>query len=139
MPPKVVLDPNVVVPAHLNEVGFEASVLTLALALCASELILAEYELVLHREKFRLNPPYVDRLLRLIRARAVNPLHTFSVASDPADNRFLECAEEAKADFLITGNKRHFPERWKSTQAVNAKELIEIVMPGHRWPHTRKN
>ena len=44
-----------------------------------------------------------------------------------ADNRFLECAEESQADFLVTGNIRHFPKRWKGTQVVTARQLIELV------------
>jgi predicted nucleic acid-binding protein len=52
---------------------------------------------------------------------------TLSVSPDEADNRFLECAGEAQADYLVTGNKRHFPKRWKSTQVVNARELLELI------------
>jgi hypothetical protein len=29
------------------------------------------------------------------------------------------------ADYLITGNKRHFPSVWRSTKVVNAREFIE--------------
>jgi predicted nucleic acid-binding protein len=48
---------------------------------------------------------------------------------DPADNRFLECAEALKADYLVTGNKRHFPTEWRQTQVVNAWELLEWTIP----------
>jgi hypothetical protein len=27
----------------------------------------------------------------------------------------------------VTGNKHHFPKRWKSTQVVNARELLELI------------
>jgi hypothetical protein len=37
----------------------------------------------------------------------------------------LECAEAARAHLLLTGNKRHFPERWKGAKIVNAREFIE--------------
>ena len=30
------------------------------------------------------------------------------------------------ADYLITGNKRHSPARWKSTKILNARELLGI-------------
>ncbi len=52
-----------------------------------------------------------------------------SISPDPADNRFLECAEAAQADYLVTGNKRHFPERWGKTVVVNARELLEMISP----------
>ena len=48
---------------------------------------------------------------------------------DDADNRFLECAEAAHVDFLVTGNKRHFPKRWNETRVVNARELVESIGP----------
>jgi predicted nucleic acid-binding protein len=28
---------------------------------------------------------------------------------DPDDNKFLECADAARADYLVTGNQGHFP------------------------------
>jgi predicted nucleic acid-binding protein len=49
------------------------------------------------------------------------------VASDPDDNKFLECAEAGHADYLVTGNKRHFPDALGKTKVVNATELIRIV------------
>jgi len=52
-----------------------------------------------------------------------------SESTHDADNRFLECAEAAGADFLVTGNKRHFPKRWKKTQVVNARELMGMIGP----------
>ena len=39
----------------------------------------------------------------------------------------LECAEVASADYLVTGNKRHFPKRWKVTAVVNARELLGLI------------
>ncbi len=50
-------------------------------------------------------------------------------AHDPDDNRFLECAEAARADYLVTGNTRHVPRHWRGTEVVNARELIERVVP----------
>jgi putative PIN family toxin of toxin-antitoxin system len=68
---RVVLDTNVIVSAHLNEEGLEASLLTLALAgkieLCVSEAILAEYEGVLRRKKFSLSPRRITHSLSRIR------------------------------------------------------------------------
>jgi uncharacterized protein len=41
----------------------------------------------------------------------------------------LECAEAGEADFLVTGNKRHFPAHWGKTRVVNARELITTIFP----------
>jgi len=59
----------------------------------------------------------------------VRPQHKLKVASDPDDNRFLECAEASGANYLVTGNKRHFPRQWKQTLVVNARELLEWTVP----------
>jgi len=130
---RVVLDTNVVVSAHLNDEGYERHVLDLVLAgklqLSASQPILAEYEGVLRRPKFGIGAKLVARLMHRLRsvAQIVQPRRQLNVARDPADNRFLECAEAARADYLVTGNKRHFPNSWRQTLVVNAREIIEWV------------
>lgn len=133
--PSVLLDTNVVVSAHLKPGGFEGFVLDLALArtirFYASEEILEEYSGVLRRPKFGLPPDLLARSLALIRKSAtlVRPKHRVSAASDPDDNKFLECSEEAGADYLVTGNKRHFPSAWGRTRVVSAREVLEEIIP----------
>lgn len=132
---RVVLDTNVVVSAHLNAEGYERHVLDLALAgklqMAVSEPILTEFHGVLRRPRFGIKPRQVSQSIRLIRkaARLVRPHRNLTVTRDPADNRFLECAEASKADYLVTGNKRHFPTEWRQTQVVNARELLEWIIP----------
>jgi len=132
---RVVLDTNVLVSAMLARHGNEALVLRLARAgifrACVSHSILDEYELVLHRPAFRLQRSILDELFAFLRAETllVIPEVAVNVSHHEDDNRFLECAETARADFLVTGNKRHFPARWKNTRIVNARELLlEIVL-----------
>jgi putative PIN family toxin of toxin-antitoxin system len=133
---KVVLDTNVVVSAHLKAGGLEAFALDLALAsklqLYVSPDVLAEYEEVLRRPRFRIDSKKVTQSLRLIKKRAKNvtPTLTLSVSPDTDDNRFLECAEAANADYMVTGNRRHFPAKYRNTLVVNARQLIEIITPG---------
>jgi putative PIN family toxin of toxin-antitoxin system len=92
--------------------------------------VLAEYAIVLARPKFsHIDPGRIARLLRLLKAEAttVTPLELVTESKDDPDNRFLECAEAAGADYLVTGNKRHFPNHWKSTRIVNAGEFLRLV------------
>jgi putative PIN family toxin of toxin-antitoxin system len=132
---RVVLDTNVIVSAHLNDEGYERHVLDLALAgrikVVVSEKILTEYEDVLRRPKFAIAARQVAKSLRLLRAAAqmVNPRRELTAARDPDDNCFLECVEAGRADYLVTGNKRHFPKKWRQTVVVNARELIEWITP----------
>lgn len=133
---RVVLDTNVIVSATLKSQGLEAAVLMLELKqvveLCVSEAILAEYQGVLSRPKFKHHPKQISKLLSQFKSHSAHfqPNQTIAVCSDGPDNRLLECAETARADFLVTGNKRHFPKTWKTTSAVNARELLVVISAG---------
>jgi predicted nucleic acid-binding protein len=72
-----------------------------------------------------------QRLLQLIknRARLVQSPTAFRVAKDPDDDKFIECADAARADYLVTGNLRHFPRFWKRTKVITSREVISIVAP----------
>jgi putative PIN family toxin of toxin-antitoxin system len=127
---RVVLDTNVLVSANLSEEGLEALVVSLALnqkiQLHVSEPILQEYERVLRYPRLKFEAKEVARFLARLRRNSVlvMPTRKVSASPDEADNRFLECAEAARADFLVTGNKKHFPKRWKTTEVVNSRELL---------------
>ena len=71
------------------------------------------------------------QLLRLIgtRTHLVRPARMLQVTPDPDDNRFLECADTARADYLVTGNQRHFPTFWMRTKVITSRELLAIVAP----------
>jgi putative PIN family toxin of toxin-antitoxin system len=131
---RVVYDTNVVVSALLKENSNPALLIRLALngniLSCLSQLVLDEYEEVLKRPKFSFNPATVDEFLRDLRNRAliVAPSRRVHVALDEADNRFLECAHAARATYLVTGNRKHFPfTAFGKTQIVSPAELIGIL------------
>ena len=135
---RVVLDTNIIVSAALTPQGNEAAVLELVadgrIVVCATPPILAEYEDVLLRPSLRLDPAKAHNLLATFYALAivVRPAVTVDASPHEADNRFLECAETVEADFLVTGNRRHFPPRWKNTRIVNSRELLAAVPRTHR-------
>ena len=132
---RVVIDTNVVVSANLSEEGIPASILDLAanrkILMLVSHPILAEYEEVLHRPRLKLDPIKAGNSLAVIRntSKTVKPKKTVSKSPDESDNRFYECAEAGKANFLITGNTRHFPQAHKGTQIVTPREFIELIGP----------
>lgn len=130
---KVVIDTNVVVSAFLKSEGNPALILCLVfekeIRICLSEEIIQEYQGVLKREKFRsLNQTDVKKFLTKLQDLSffVNPKEKVNLLTDPDDNKFLDCAYEAKADYLITGNKKHFPiNQFKGTKIVSPLEFIE--------------
>jgi len=60
----------------------------------------------------------------VVSAATTQPVAVLKTAIDPDDNRFLECAEAARADFLVTGNLRHYPAECGVTRTVNARQLL---------------
>lgn len=131
---RVVYDTNVIVSAALKPGSLPASLVAFAMArevrLFLSPEILGEYDSVLKRPKFRLDPKAVESFLRDLRKAAirVRPSHKVSRAPDELDNRFLECSLEARADYLVTGNKKHFPfSEFEGTKIVSPAEFAQLV------------
>jgi putative PIN family toxin of toxin-antitoxin system len=134
--PRVVLDTNVVLSAVLKPDGLQKMIFQIALSpfceVFVSAPILAEYEDVLSRKRFKLQPDEVEAVMSLIKktANLVTPQNTVTASNDPDDNMFLECAEEAEADYLVTGNKKHFPAKWKKTKVVSGREVMNLMLRG---------
>ena len=135
IPLRLVIDTNVVVSAALKPDGLQRTVLLLAItkpaSLFVSEAVLAEYREVLAPPELKIRKGLRQQLLQVVRShsRTVKPLRTLQVAKDPDDNKFLECADAARADYLVTGNVRHFPKFWKKTKVITSQEFIDIVAP----------
>ena len=69
--------------------------------------------------------------MRKITAAAVlvHPTRTISASPDESDNRFLECAQEAQAGYVVTGNKRHFPfPEFEGINIVSPAEFARMLM-----------
>lgn len=135
LPLRVVLDTNVVVSAALRPFGLQRTVFLLALTkparMYVTQEIFAEYRNVLARPSLRIRKGLQQQLLQLVknRARLVRPSYRLDVTSDPEDNKFLECANAARADYVITGNQRHFPRFWKNTKIITSREFIDLAAP----------
>jgi putative PIN family toxin of toxin-antitoxin system len=135
LPLRLVLDTNIVVSAALKPESLQRTTLNLALTaparLYVSPAILAEYRGILARSELNIRKGARLQLLQLIRNRShlVNPTHRLEVCPDPDDNRFLEAADRAGADYLITGNQRHFPAFWKKTKIITSREFITLAAP----------
>jgi len=135
LPLRFVLDTNVIVSGALNPIGLERTALTVALTaparLYVSDEILAEYREVIARPALHINAEEQERLIHMIANRSYLVRRTVEITfcPDPDDDIFLECADACRADYLVTGNKRHFPAFWKSTKVVNSRELMAIIAP----------
>ncbi|UWZ82631.1 putative toxin-antitoxin system toxin component, PIN family [Occallatibacter riparius] len=132
---RLVVDTNVVVSAALKPDGLERTAFLIAITKPArfyvSEPILKEYGDVMARPWLGIRRGARLQLLDTIRNRAIMiaPRIHLAVSNDPGDNKFVECADAARADYLITGNRRHFPQYWKSTKVITAREFLELASP----------
>jgi putative PIN family toxin of toxin-antitoxin system len=129
---RVVLDTNILISALWKPDGLEAAIIQLAregkIACCVSHELWEEYREVLSREKFaNLSESAAQLLLDLSpQVTRVRPSKKVTWSGDDEDNRVLECLQESGAEYLITGNLRHFPAEWEGARIVNARTFFTI-------------
>ena len=135
IPLRVVIDTNVIVSAVLKPEGLQRTVVLLAMTKPArwyvSDPIMKEYSAVLARPELKIRKSLRLQAIQLIKNHTylVIPSQLPMVAIDPDDNIFVECADAARADYLVTGNQRHFPRFWKKTKIIHSREFVDIVAP----------
>ena len=131
---RVVLDTNVIISA-LNFPGNERLVLELALRgrfeFYLSLFILEEIAGVLRR-KFGWEEERTSQAIRVIEnaATVIEPPRLAEVIEGGhADNRLLECAVAASADYLVTGDRRHLLPigEHQGARIVNAPRFLSAL------------
>ena len=125
-----VLDTNVLVSSLLTKNRDSATSLVLDAVFTGNmiplynEEILTEYDDVLHRPKFPFSEERIERLLSALRqfGLSVDPTPTGEILPDMDDLVFYEVVMEKRDDgaYLVTGNKKHFPERKSPTVIIGA-------------------
>lgn len=126
---RVVIDTNVLVSGLLNPHGAPGRIVDLMLAgdlvPLFDDRVLSEYRDVLHRPRFAFDADEVEALLDYIETFGehvvAGPLAV--TLPDADDLPFLEVAEAARADALMTGNTRHFVP-------ISGKTSVTIMAPG---------
>ena len=131
---RAVIDTNVVVSGLISPAGNEALILLAVhqglVHPCFCAEILDEYAAVLARPKFAFPPDEIAAVLDLFRSQGelFEPDVSAVASVDPGDTKFLQCAVAALADYIVTGNKRHFPESsYGVTRIVSAGELLDQI------------
>ncbi len=131
------IDTNVLVSGLISSHGAPMRIVDLMLAgvvvPIVSEAILAEYEEVLSRPELSLPERDVRSVLAYLRLPGshivhVDPVKTERVCTDRTDDIFTAAASEGTADYLITGNPRHFPgSPWRSIRIVTPTRFLELA------------
>ena len=130
-PVRVVLDSNVYISAFLfggNPRMIIASILEGVLSCSVSLGILDEIRDVLQRPKFGLTS---DQALSFIEelhtmCHLVTPKKHFNViTADPDDNVVLDCAHEAKANYIISGDTHLLNlKKWKGILILSPADFV---------------
>ncbi|MDR2424493.1 MAG: putative toxin-antitoxin system toxin component, PIN family [Prevotellaceae bacterium] len=127
---KIVLDTNIIVSSFLNPQGLPGEivslVLTKKLTVCYDNKIFFEYTEVLTRSRFNFNGELVNDFLEFVKNNG-----EYIVAEsqkikfiDEDDKIFYDVYKSSDAEYIITGNTRHFPQE---KNIITPKEFIEIL------------
>lgn len=89
-----------------------------------TEEILSEYKGVLSRLGVRRN--LVGEIINLLREEAefVTIRSEVNLSPDPADNAFCACAEQGRASFIATLNRKHFPQKNLTAKVISPGDPI---------------
>ncbi len=134
---RIVLDTNVLVSAILSPNGPPAAVLRALLTergrLCFDERIVSEYRDVLTGAKFSFDRELVEELIGFLESAGTPTLASPLAVDlpDPWDQMFIEVAVSSGADFLVTGNLKHYPEEARSgVKVVSPREFLDALLVG---------
>ena len=129
----IVTDTNVLVSGLIKAYSTSAAIIRLILEgkikLAYDLRIINEYRDVLNRNKFRFSSEQVEVILKQITEEGINinasPLK--ESLPDIDDNPFLEVAITGSVKFLVTGNKKHFPQEiCKGVKILSPSEFINF-------------
>lgn len=136
---KIVIDTNVLVSALIAK-GFPSRIINELIlgekvSLCLSEEVRKEYVEVLNRKRFSKYPSFKTNAEIVLSklddlAMKFKPNLRINKIKDEADNKFLELAVFANAEFLITGNILDFTfDQFKNVTIVTPREYWENHKP----------
>lgn len=133
---KVVLDTNVLISSLLKPKSKAREIYRLALRreieLYTSAYLINELSRVLEYPKFgfeKLQKEVFTKNLRRVATILVNSgLRIDLIKEDPPDNRFLECAAEAKVDYLISGDNKHLLplKNFQGIRIISPSEFLKL-------------
>ena len=111
---RIVLDTNVIISASLSRNGASAKIYRMflngVLTLVYCNKIITEYEDVLYRPHLKIPSDDSDIVMEAIRLHGeeIWPLPSDHAMIDEDDRIFYDTAKSSGA-YLVTGNKKHFP------------------------------
>ncbi|MBS3068244.1 putative toxin-antitoxin system toxin component, PIN family [Candidatus Micrarchaeota archaeon] len=131
---KIVVDTNILISAF-NWEGNPHRIIERALQrkinLVISPQILEEFKVVALRPVFEFSEEEIDKFIESILevCEMTIPIEKLDVIKDdPSDNKILECALEAKAGFIISGDRHLLKlKEFKGIKILTAKQFLDIL------------
>ncbi|MBM2821250.1 MAG: hypothetical protein HW405_1010 [Candidatus Berkelbacteria bacterium] len=135
---RVVIDTNIYLSGLVFPESFPGKILKLSRArkiqVYCSKFILDEIEknlIIKFGYSEEMAGKFIEEILKFV--QIVNPKIRVAIIKEKQDdNRILECAVEAKADFLISGDKKHLLplKKFRRIEIVSAKKFIDQSLFG---------
>ena len=135
---KLVLDTNTIVSAFFWE-GNEAELLRKIeegkARLYITSEIFKEVEEVIKRPKFNdvmrkasLTPDQIMQKIVSLSHLVISQKLNIKICRDEKDNKFLECAESAKADYLVSGDEDLLSlEEYKGIPIIRTWKILQLL------------
>jgi len=130
---RLVIDTNVLISSFFG--GNPKKVIDLwrrgAAILCLTEEILQEYLRVMAR--FPIKPETKNELIAILRegrnTELIDPSRHFAaVREDPEDDKFIDCAVEAQADYIISGDALLLQVKaYRGISIYSPREFLRII------------
>ncbi len=128
---RIVIDTNVLISGVFFG-GFPRKILSAVVGqkifACATTEIIIEYEEIVQemisRKQGHINRSILSPLIKAM--KIIEPVTHIKVCRDPDDNKFLECAKDSHALYVVSGDKDLLIiEQYENVQIVTAKEFCE--------------
>lgn len=132
---RIVVDTNVLISGVFFG-GFPRRILSAVVSkeitACASSEIIDEYEEIVQemidRKQGHINRTILAPLFKEM--EIIEPATHIEICRDPDDNKFLECAKDSHALYIVSGDKDLLViEKYESIEIVTAKEFCERYLP----------
>lgn len=136
---RIVIDTNVLISGVFFG-GFPREILNAVvenrLTACATAEIIAEYEEIVQvmiiRKQGHINRHLLAPLVQAL--DVIEPITHLHLCRDPDDDKFIGCAKDAKALYIVSGDKDLLVlEKFENIEIVTAKDFCE------RYIHKNKN
>jgi len=137
---RAVLDTNVFVSGAISPKGSPRRILEMAerkiFETVTSLLINQEILSVLHREniyaKYGINEDIVDGIASFLYEGTILTQGFYQVTrikQDPEDNKFIGCALEGEADYIVSGDRHLLSlKSYKGIQVLNADSFVRVLV-----------